>query len=326
MPPSIQQSNAKHYKSETITEIKEFTGPHLLPAPPGWEEVADYALDWALEHAVQAEPRVTAVRLTHIGGPTVLIEVGGWRLLTDPTFDTPGRRYTFGWGAASRKLTGPAIPAEDLGADRRGAAQPRSPRRQPRRRRPGAAAVCRVVVTTGSGARRLGGTARGLRPWQTTGSSAAVGPAIEITATPCRHGPPPRRPIIGDVIGFALRWDGQADGALWISGDTVLYDGVREVAERFRSTRRCCTSGACGSPVTGPVRYTMTAREAVELLRPRAPARRRSRSTTRAGSHFKQGRAADRVRVRASAGRRPGGASAGCRSGRRSTCRGRAGG
>ena len=44
------------------------------------------------------------VRLTHSGGPTVLIEVEGWRLLTDPTFDAPGRRYSVGWGAASRKL------------------------------------------------------------------------------------------------------------------------------------------------------------------------------------------------------------------------------
>jgi L-ascorbate metabolism protein UlaG (beta-lactamase superfamily) len=35
------------------------------------------------------------LRLTHIGGPTVLIEVGGWRLLTDPTFDPPGRKYKF---------------------------------------------------------------------------------------------------------------------------------------------------------------------------------------------------------------------------------------
>ncbi|MER7283172.1 hypothetical protein ABT369_52970 [Dactylosporangium sp. NPDC000244] len=34
------------------------------------------------------------MRVTHVGGPTVLIEVGGWRLLTDPTFDPPGRRYT----------------------------------------------------------------------------------------------------------------------------------------------------------------------------------------------------------------------------------------
>jgi pimeloyl-ACP methyl ester carboxylesterase len=52
MPPSIQQSNAKHYKGEgTITEVKEFTGPHLLPSFDGWEAVADYALDWARNHA-----------------------------------------------------------------------------------------------------------------------------------------------------------------------------------------------------------------------------------------------------------------------------------
>ena len=30
-----------------MTEIKEFDGPHLLPAQDGWEEIADYALDWA---------------------------------------------------------------------------------------------------------------------------------------------------------------------------------------------------------------------------------------------------------------------------------------
>ena len=56
MPPSIQQSNAKHYKSDTVTEVKEFEGPHLLPAWPGWEQVADYALDWALRHARQSSP------------------------------------------------------------------------------------------------------------------------------------------------------------------------------------------------------------------------------------------------------------------------------
>ena len=38
-------------KSDTITEVKEFEGPHLLPAWPGWEQAADYALDWALRHA-----------------------------------------------------------------------------------------------------------------------------------------------------------------------------------------------------------------------------------------------------------------------------------
>ena len=56
MPPTLQRSNAKHYKSDTVTEVKEFEGPHLLPAWPGWEQVADYALDWALRHARQSSP------------------------------------------------------------------------------------------------------------------------------------------------------------------------------------------------------------------------------------------------------------------------------
>ena len=41
MPPSVQRSNAKHYKSKTVTEVVEFDGPHLLPSRDGWEEVAD---------------------------------------------------------------------------------------------------------------------------------------------------------------------------------------------------------------------------------------------------------------------------------------------
>lgn len=47
MPPSIQHSNAKHYTSDTVTEVIELDGPHLLPAWPGWEQVADRALEHA---------------------------------------------------------------------------------------------------------------------------------------------------------------------------------------------------------------------------------------------------------------------------------------
>ena len=50
-PPKVGHSNAKHYKSRTVTEIVEFDGPHLLPAIDRWEEVADFVLDWALKHA-----------------------------------------------------------------------------------------------------------------------------------------------------------------------------------------------------------------------------------------------------------------------------------
>ena len=205
------------------------------------------------------------MRITHIGGPTALIELGGWRLLTDPTFDAPGRRYAFGWGTSSRKLAGPAIAAADLGAidavllshdqhdDNLDAAG--------RALLPSAAAV----VTTTAGARRLGGAARGLSPWQTTRLEAPDRPPLEITATPCRHGPPLSGPLIGEVIGFAL-------GGLWISGDTVLYDGVRAVAERLTVDVAVLHLGGVRFPVTGPARYTMTGRDAVELcglLRPR---------------------------------------------------------
>lgn len=58
MPPAVQQSNKNHYKSNTITEIREYPGrAHLMPAQDGWEEIADYALSWALEHAAAQRAR-----------------------------------------------------------------------------------------------------------------------------------------------------------------------------------------------------------------------------------------------------------------------------
>ena len=210
---------------------------------------------------------MNGVRITHIGGPTTLIEVGGWRLLTDPTFDAPGRSYRFGWGTGSRKLDGPAVAADRLG---RIDAVLLSHDHHDDNLDPAGRALlpaAGVVVTTASGARRLGANARGLEAWQSTRLEAPSRPAIEVTATPCRHGPPLSRPLAGDVVGFALRWDGQRHGVLWISGDTVLYDGVRQVADRLQVDTALLHLGGVRFPVTGPVRYTMTARDAVELCR-----------------------------------------------------------
>ena len=77
--------------------------------------------------------------------------------------------------------------------------------------------------------------------------------------------PAAQPPIAGDVIGFALAWEGQEHGALWITGDTVLYDGVRQVADRLQVATAVLHLGCVCFPVTGPVRYSMTAQEAVEL-------------------------------------------------------------
>jgi L-ascorbate metabolism protein UlaG (beta-lactamase superfamily) len=205
------------------------------------------------------------IRITHVGGPTVLIEVGGWRLLTDPTFDPPGRKYNFGWGTSSRKLAGPARAAVDL--EPIDAVLLSHDHHDDNLDEAGRAFLPKAdsVVTTVPGARRLGGNARGFAAWDSTMLEAPGRPTIEITATPCRHGPPLSHPIVGEVVGFALRWEGQEHGALWISGDTVFYDGVREVADRLEVDTALIHLGGVRFPVTGPLRYTLTAAEAVEL-------------------------------------------------------------
>ncbi|MBC7895613.1 MAG: MBL fold metallo-hydrolase, partial [Cytophagaceae bacterium] len=128
-----------------------------------------------------------------------------------------------------------------------------------------------TVVTTRAGARRLGGNSRGLLPWEEVRLEKAGYPAIVVRATPCRHGPPASRWVVGDVIGFALTWDGQRHGTFWITGDTVFYEGVREVSRRLKVGTMLLHMGGVRFPVTGPLRYTMTATDAVrtcELVRP----------------------------------------------------------
>ena len=58
MPPSVNKSNAKHYhKSSALTDFYEFEGrSHWTCAEPGWEAVADYALEWALKNAAPPTP------------------------------------------------------------------------------------------------------------------------------------------------------------------------------------------------------------------------------------------------------------------------------
>ena len=228
-------------------------------------------------------------RLTHIGGPTMLIEIDGWRLLTDPTFEAPGRRYAFGWGTHGTKVAGPSLGLAELGpidavllthdqhADNLDDA--------------GRALLPSVgtVLTTVPAARRLGGNAVGLEPWRTTTLEDGERPSLTVTATPGRHGPPLTRSIVGDVTGFAVRRSGADEVAVWVSGDTVLFDGLREVARRLTVDVAVLHLGAVQFGVTGPVRFTFSAREGaemVDLLRPRVVVPVHYEGW----SHFRQGR------------------------------------
>jgi pimeloyl-ACP methyl ester carboxylesterase len=52
MPPSVNKSNAKHYKEGTVTDYHEFPGrSHWTCGERESEAVADHALEWAVANA-----------------------------------------------------------------------------------------------------------------------------------------------------------------------------------------------------------------------------------------------------------------------------------
>jgi pimeloyl-ACP methyl ester carboxylesterase len=59
VPAAVDRQASKRFerKSHALTEYKEFPGrSHFTVGQDGWEEVADYALDWASEHAQTPAP------------------------------------------------------------------------------------------------------------------------------------------------------------------------------------------------------------------------------------------------------------------------------
>ncbi len=204
------------------------------------------------------------IRITLVGGPTALIEIDGLRILTDPTFDAPGTSYQLPH-TKLEKLTGPALSADAVGSvdavllshDQHSDNLDNSGRdflqKAPR------------VLTTIAGAKRLGGRAEGLAPWATTELTGKNGRALTVTATPARHGPAGIEPLSGDVIGFVLTSTKAGSRPIYISGDTVWYDGVAEVARRFKAAVVLPFAGA--AQTRGPFHLTMDTNDTVETAR-----------------------------------------------------------
>ncbi len=202
-----------------------------------------------------------ACAITYIGGPTALVEVGGLRLLTDPTFDSAGQHYNFGLPfIGSTKTEGPAVSLDDLG--RIDAVLLSHDQHQDNLDTRGRDALSRAarVLTTTAGAKRLGGNADGLRPWEATVLGDESG-RITVTATPARHGVPGISLLSGPAIGFMLEWAGQEHGGLYFSGDTVYFGGIDRIARRFQVSVAVIHFGGVRFTASGPARYTFNAAE-----------------------------------------------------------------
>ena len=117
----------------------------------------------------------------------------------------------------------------------------------------------RGFLTTVVGAKKLGGVAEGLAPGESTKLTNPTG-TLTITATPARHGPVGIEPLAGDVIGFVLSL---ADARpIYITGDTVWYEGVAEVARRFQAGLVLLFAGA--AKTRGAFHLTMDANDALD--------------------------------------------------------------
>jgi L-ascorbate metabolism protein UlaG (beta-lactamase superfamily) len=201
------------------------------------------------------------IAVTYIGGPTCVLELGGIRFLTDPTFDPAGGEYTTG-PVTLRKLVGPALDADSVTFDYVLLTHDHHSDNLDHAGRKILAKAKRVFTTT-DGAARLGGNSLGLQDWQGIDLSAANGRTLRVVATPARHGP--EGLSRGAVSGFVLFFVDAPQKAVYISGDTVWYEGVSEIARKFNIRAILLHLGAARVAAVGPYHLTMTAEEGVKV-------------------------------------------------------------
>ena len=200
----------------------------------------------------------------YIGGPTAVLELGGVRLLTDPTFDAPGE-YPIGTRSLA-KTAGPAVPLAGVGRvdavllshdhhpdnlDTAGRAFLADPDTAP------------PVLSTGAAEQRLGGTVRALPNWQHTDLAAPDGRTVRITGVPALHGPAGSEHLVGEVTGFVLSGDGLP--TVYVSGDNASLDVVRGIAERVGPVDVAVLfAGAARTALVPDAPLTLTAAHAAE--------------------------------------------------------------
>jgi L-ascorbate metabolism protein UlaG (beta-lactamase superfamily) len=190
--------------------------------------------------------------------------VSGLRLLTDPVFDPAGEEYPTDVYTL-RKTAGPALSSESLG--RIDAVLLSHDHHFDNLDHAGRTLLDNVetVLTTPTGAERLGDHALGLTNWQSVDLPTPDGRVLRVTGTPARHGP-----VGGDrgpVTGFVLALTEPPQSAVYISGDTVWYGGVAEISQHFSVQVAILFMGAARVPEVGPAHLTFTAAEAVEAAR-----------------------------------------------------------
>jgi L-ascorbate metabolism protein UlaG (beta-lactamase superfamily) len=211
--------------------------------------------------------------ITFIGTATTLIKIGGFSILTDPNFLHRGDRAYLGMGVSTRRLTEPALSIRDLPdldfivvSHHRGDHFDRIAARDLDHDLP--------VIAEPHAARKL--ISQGFRSpvalsaWQSriiTRGDAEV----QVTSLPGKHAPEPLRSLLPPVMGTLLDFSrgGQRMLRMYITGPTLMHDGIIEIADRFTDIDLCLIH--LGGTKVGGILLSMDARQGVEVLRTISP-------------------------------------------------------
>jgi L-ascorbate metabolism protein UlaG (beta-lactamase superfamily) len=211
------------------------------------------------------------VSLTFIGNATVLLRWGPFTLLTDPNFLHAGQRAHLGYGLTSRRLRDPALQVHELPpldavvlSHLHGDHWDRQARRGLDRALP--------IYTTPHAARWLQALvgfrrAVGIATWEVV-SQVKDGHTLRVHSVPGMHarGLVGRLlpPVMGSLLEFGDR-QGEVRARVYLTGDTLMYDGVREVARRFPGVDLAVVHLG-GTTLPGGVMVTMDGAQGADLL------------------------------------------------------------
>ncbi|MFE9696440.1 MBL fold metallo-hydrolase [Streptomyces sp. NPDC006270] len=212
------------------------------------------------------------VQVQFIGNATLLLRYGPLTLLTDPNFLHRGQHAHLGYGLVTKRLKEPALAVgqlPDLDAvvlsHLHGDHWDRVARRNLDHSLP--------VLTTPQAARVLRtlqgfSRATGLQDWEHR-SLVKDGHQIRLTAMPGRHALGPLRGLLPRVMGSMLEFGPEGGSVrlrVYVSGDTLLFDGVDEIARRYPDIDMAILHLG-GTQLPGGLVVTMDGWQGAELVR-----------------------------------------------------------
>jgi L-ascorbate metabolism protein UlaG (beta-lactamase superfamily) len=205
-----------------------------------------------------------------VGTATTIIRYGGFTILTDPNFLHAGDHAHLGYGLTSARRTNPAIEIDQLplldlcllshlhGDHWDHVASEQLPKDLP-------------IVTTrhaAAGLKRQGFTnTQALATWDQL-TLLKNGGWLRITALPGKHGPGLLNALLPPVMGSLLEWgyaDRPARFRLYISGDTLVHDDLKEIPRRYPQIDLALLHLG-GTQILG-VLLTMDAAQGIQALR-----------------------------------------------------------